>query len=206
MQHGLLCRDVVLPGEDAEAFDDLRNRVWADLAPAGPLEELLTDRVVNAMWRLRRLERAECALFHWRIREREAERLAEKVESYVEITGSSWSLNVGEERTIKDAASHARALKELRRAEFERDREELSLGRAFDADAKDGETFGKLNRYETGIERSLFRSLQELRQIQSKRQSRSTSLEPPVAGPDGGELALFRKNRATSFQPAADEG
>lgn len=64
MQHGLLCRDVVLPGEDAEAFEDLRNRVWADLAPAGPLEELLTDRVVNAMWRLRRLERAECALFH----------------------------------------------------------------------------------------------------------------------------------------------
>jgi hypothetical protein len=50
MQHGLLSRDVVLPGEDAEAFEDLRNRVWADLAPAGPLEELLTDRVVNAMW------------------------------------------------------------------------------------------------------------------------------------------------------------
>ena len=40
MQHGLLCRDVVLPGEDAEAFEDLRNRVWADLVPAGPLEEL----------------------------------------------------------------------------------------------------------------------------------------------------------------------
>jgi hypothetical protein len=208
MQHGLLCRDVVLPGEDAEAFEDLRNRVWADLAPAGPLEELLTDRVVNAMWRLRRLERAECALFHWRIHEREAVRLAEKVESYVEITGGSWSLNFGEERTIKDEASHARALKELRRAEFERDREELGLGRAFDADAKDGETFGKLNRYETGIERSLFRSLQELRQIQSKRQSRSTSLAAPVAeiDPDKGELALFRKNRATSFQRAADAG
>ncbi len=184
MQHGLLCRDVVLPGEDAEAFEDLRNRVWADLVPAGPLEELLTDRAVNAMWRLRRLERAECALFRWRVHKHEAERLAFKVRSYVEVTGGLSLQSFGAEETITDEASHARGLKKLKHAEFERDREELSLGCAFDADAKDGETFSKLNRYETGIERSLLRSLQELRQIQSKRQGRSTSVAGPVAGTD----------------------
>jgi hypothetical protein len=76
---------------------------------------------------------------------------------------------LGGRRTIRDQAGHDRAMKEFRAAESERDREELNLGRAFDADAKDGETFGKLSRYEAAIERSLFRSLHELRQIQDKR-------------------------------------
>jgi hypothetical protein len=64
VQHGLLTRDVVLPKEDAGAFEDLFNQVRANLSPVGPIEEFLADRVVNAMWRLRRLERAETALFH----------------------------------------------------------------------------------------------------------------------------------------------
>jgi hypothetical protein len=64
VRHGLLTRDVVLPEEDASAFEDLFNQVRANLSPVGPIEEFLADRVVNAMWRLRRLERAETALFH----------------------------------------------------------------------------------------------------------------------------------------------
>jgi hypothetical protein len=34
-----------------------------ELSPVGPIEELLVDRAVNTMWRLRRLGRAETALF-----------------------------------------------------------------------------------------------------------------------------------------------
>jgi hypothetical protein len=34
-RHGLLARDVVLPEEDLDAFEDLRNRVRADLSPVG---------------------------------------------------------------------------------------------------------------------------------------------------------------------------
>ena len=63
LRHGLLTRDVVLPGEDADAFEDLWNKVRANLSPVGPIEESLVDRVVNAMWRLQRLGRAETALF-----------------------------------------------------------------------------------------------------------------------------------------------
>src|SRR6516164_5173562 len=68
LQHGLLAREVVLPGEDADAFEDLWNRVRADLSPVGPIEEFLVDRVVNAMWRLQRVGGVETALFHWRVR------------------------------------------------------------------------------------------------------------------------------------------
>ena len=48
-------------------------------------------------------------------------------------------------------------------------------GRAFDADAKEADTFAKLARYETRLERSLHRSLNELRQLQARRQNRPAS-------------------------------
>jgi hypothetical protein len=75
LRHGLLAREVVLPGEDADAFEDLWNEVRADLSPVGPIEQLLVERIVNAMWRLRRLARAETALFHWRVHGLKADRL-----------------------------------------------------------------------------------------------------------------------------------
>src|SRR5262249_11813564 len=78
-RHGLLARDVVLPGEDADAFEDLWNRVRAHHSPEGPLEEYYVDRVVNIMWRLQRAGRAEAALFYSRIHGLKAERLAEQV-------------------------------------------------------------------------------------------------------------------------------
>ena len=107
LRHGLLARDVVLPGEDADAFEDLWNQVRANFSPVGPIEELLVDRIVNAMWRLQRLARAETALFHWRVHELKANRLAKQVCSYEKtfldgLSGLSFSAP-----EITDKASHA---------------------------------------------------------------------------------------------------
>src|SRR6516164_8711344 len=82
LRHGLLARDVVLPEEDADAFEDLFNQVRANFSPVGPIEEFLGNRVVNAMWRLHRLARAETALLHSRIHELKAKRFATQVGSY----------------------------------------------------------------------------------------------------------------------------
>jgi hypothetical protein len=54
------------------------------------------------------------------------------------------------------------------------------LGNAFVSDANEGNAFSKLSRYETAIERSLFKSLHELQRLQAARQAEST-LPPPVA-------------------------
>ena len=175
LRHGLLARDVVLPGEDADAFEELWNQVRANFSPVGPIEELLVDRIVNAMWRLQRLARAETALFHWRVHELKANRLAKQVCSYEKtfldgLSGLSFSAP-----EITDKASHAEATEALGQATYERDRDEVLLGRALDADAKEGDTFGKLARYETSLERSLFRTLYELRQIQDQRRNRPTT-------------------------------
>jgi hypothetical protein len=52
------------------------------------------------------------------------------------------------------------------RSQHERDQDKLLLGRALDADPKETDTLGKLARYERNLERSLFRTLDELRQLQ----------------------------------------
>ncbi len=166
-RHGLLARDIVLPGEDADAFEDLWNQVRADRSPVGPIEEFLVDRAVNAMWRLQRLARAETALFHSRVQGLKADRLAIKVRSY-EVTFPGFELPT----RITDKAAHAEAREALGCAIYERDRDEVLLGRAIDADAKEGDAFAKLARYERSLERSLFRALDELRQLQDRRRNR----------------------------------
>jgi hypothetical protein len=167
LRHGLLARDVVLPGEDADAFEDLWNEVRADLSLVGPIEQLLVERIVNAMWRLRRLPRAETALFHWRAHELKVARLKRQISSYEKCLVGEFSLPT----VIVDKASHSEAMEALAHAEYERDRDEVLLGCALDADAKEGDAFAKLGRYERSIERSLFRNLNELRQMQDRRSS-----------------------------------
>jgi len=88
-----------------------------------------------------------------------AGRLAEQVRSCEETFADRISLP----SQITDATLHAEATEALGAAKYERDRDELLLGRAFDADAREGDAFSKLIRYETGLERSLFRTLFEFR-------------------------------------------
>jgi hypothetical protein len=54
-------------------------------------------------------------------------------------------------------------------------RDEVLIGPAIEADAKEGDTLSKLNRYETAVERSLFRILCELRQLQDERRKQCTA-------------------------------
>jgi hypothetical protein len=63
LKHGILSREVVVRGrfvkESARDFDALHQRLWEDLSPAGPLEEMLVDQIATAHWRLRRALKAE---------------------------------------------------------------------------------------------------------------------------------------------------
>lgn len=146
LAHGLFARDVVLPGEDADAFEDLWNQVRANLSPVGPIEKSLVDCVVNAMWRLQRLALVETALFHSRVHRLKADRLAIQVRSY-----EASVLDLPFSTIVTDKAAHSETRGALERAKSERDRDEVLVGRALDADAKEGDAFAKLARYETSL-------------------------------------------------------
>jgi hypothetical protein len=66
-KHGLLSREVLLPGEDENALRELGELLRGELQPVGELENLLVDRIVAAHWRLRRLGRVEAGIFSWQL-------------------------------------------------------------------------------------------------------------------------------------------
>ena len=72
LSHGLTAaRTVVLPEEEPEAFERLRQGVVADLAPAGALQQALAQRIAGLLWRLDRVARLEAELFaHGRLAKR----------------------------------------------------------------------------------------------------------------------------------------
>jgi hypothetical protein len=63
LKHGVLARSVVVHGykfkESVPAFQKLCLEFCANLAPEGPLEEMLVNQIVTIVWRLRRARTAE---------------------------------------------------------------------------------------------------------------------------------------------------
>lgn len=59
IRHGLCAKRMVIPGEDEAEFADFRNRLWVDIDPKPGLEEALAERIIGALWRLRRAGRIE---------------------------------------------------------------------------------------------------------------------------------------------------
>jgi hypothetical protein len=63
VRHGLRAQKIVIDGESQAEFDDFRNRLIAEQAPADPLEMLLVDRIAAGFWRLRRTGQIESQMF-----------------------------------------------------------------------------------------------------------------------------------------------
>ena len=61
LRHGLRSNQVLLDGEDPEEFAELQADLLDALAPVGAIELSLAERIVIAIWRQRRLARAESA-------------------------------------------------------------------------------------------------------------------------------------------------
>jgi hypothetical protein len=180
LRHGLLSKEMLLPGEDEEALRVLGENLRAELQPVGELENLLVDRIISAYWRLRRAGRVETGIFAWELYGELAERARQEARVQ-EKTG----LDQLRERTslpsvILDQQKHEEALSEAKEMEAMRDGETATLGRTFIRDANDVNAFSKLSRYETAIERSLYKALHELQRVQASRRANG-NVTLPVA-------------------------
>ena len=63
--HGLLARQDVIQSEEQADFDRLREEMLRELAPAGPVETPLAERIVSLMWRLKRAQRLQNEVFDY---------------------------------------------------------------------------------------------------------------------------------------------
>ena len=61
MQHGILSRHLIFPGESRGEFDTLLLQLMMEQQPVGTLEQALVERMAVALWRQRRLVAAESA-------------------------------------------------------------------------------------------------------------------------------------------------
>ena len=174
LKHGLRSEEILLPGEDEEALRELGERLRDELQPVGELENLLVDRIISAYWRLRRLGRVETGIFAWERSEELAERAEREAQRYEsdEVDALGMALIM-----ITDVERREEALSRARRMRSEQEDETATLGRTFARDADRANAFSKLSRYETAIERTLYRALHELERRQGAR--RGAALTPP---------------------------
>lgn len=119
MQHGLLSQHVCLPDEDEAALIALGKKLRHHLQPVGELELVLVDRMVTALWRLRRVVAMETALIqHYRNPDRMSQRAGTMGEVMLYDHGDRFSRLLRHETTFE--RSVYKALHELQRLQAAR--------------------------------------------------------------------------------------
>src|SRR3954447_221633 len=114
------------------------------IAPSGPVEALLAERVVNSAWRLRRTARAEVAVLHRGVHKEKISRWVAKARSLERPPLPRFD---SDGPVITNKESHAKATRALDHLYAERDRDEVLIGGAVEADAQSGCALGLLARY-----------------------------------------------------------
>lgn len=175
-KHGLLSQGALLPGEDKDALKELEERLRAELQPVGEMESLLVERIIDAIWRLRRLSRVEAGIFTWELYEELAERAQGEAESYVH----TYPDGMGGKTIIMNHQRHQEALDKAEEMKTKQRAGTAPLGRTFMRDADRANAFSKLSRYETGIEQRFYKAWHELQRLQAARRTEG-NVPPPVA-------------------------
>jgi hypothetical protein len=161
-RHGLHTRAIVIPGVESE--DDWRafhDDVFAALAPEGPVESSLADRIAGLMWRIARIPRAERDL----VAERQMHEDAE--------TARIVRLNEGRAREYEQLKNKDFGIYNDVVEETLRPQDVWTLPpRVLPSDAQ----LNQVIRYESHLGRQLRESLHELEAMQARRNGDPTSL------------------------------
>lgn len=131
MKHGLLCKEVLIEGEDEKNLLELERSIRIAIQPVGELELLLTDRIIANIWRLKRAMK-------------------------VERNSMEWQKNYKEEFSFTERSNL------LDQLDPQKKREKI---RSMIANP----STERMLRYESMIERSIYKALHELQRIQAAR-------------------------------------
>ena len=135
LKHGLLSREVLIKGEDGRALEELGKNLRHELVPQDELENILVERIISSVWRLRRAVRVERDYLQ---------------EEYQDCKNYDWN---GKESGDSKAWN-------------------LVVARALG----NSTTWLNLVRYETSIEKQMYKALHELMRLQSARRGEKPAL------------------------------
>jgi len=157
VKHGLSGRLDVIKGEDQTESELHREAMLGDLAPVGPVESMLAERVASLAWRLQRVERIQNEVFDALLADRSSP-LAKLVQSL----------------SPKGAGRPEGG------AEGEGD---LVLGRVVLKDFSNSRVLDRLLMYERRIEHSLYKTMAELQRLRLLRELDGPAEEPACSVP-----------------------
>jgi hypothetical protein len=183
LKHGLMAKDIVLPSEDEQEFEGLRRALITELQPEGSLEEQIAERIVACLWRLRRVYPIEAGILLWESLSIERDNALKEARGYQESIRLHWAGESDSER-LTNQKKHNEAMICASKAKQLLRREAQGPGAAFRRDAVHANALSKLSRYETAIERSLFRALHLFEQLQAARREREASTPEVGDAPD----------------------
>jgi hypothetical protein len=179
VKHGLLSHQILLPNEDASALAEMGERLREELQPTGELESRLVDRIIELACRLGRFAKIEAGILSWHYYEVLAERAGKKAAKQIQKIPGPLDTHLGaygEKTQVLDTAEHGQAVAEQRKHELDRESDTATCGEAFVRDSRRENALPKLSRYETAIERSLFKAYHELQRLQAARQGKEVPL------------------------------
>lgn len=143
IKHGLTAPHAMLPGEDVNEFEGLRHAMFGSIRPEGALENQLVERIASLIWRLRRVQAFEVALFQWM-----AHYQAQQYDGPNDTTTNLRNDPDGQPGPdLQDG---------------------LTVGRMFEA-LLSADLTNRLSRYETTMQRQLSLAMKELREFQRPR-------------------------------------
>ena len=141
LKHGLSAQQTVISSESQAEFDLCRQQMLAELAPAGPMESMLADRVVTLSWRLKRV----CRIQNQAI---DALNTDNTPSPLTKLTQSLFSKNNNQSQTDPAVANV-----------------DLVLGRLAVKDFGNARILDRLLMYERRIEHSLYKTMLEIQRL-----------------------------------------
>ena len=179
VRHGLTSETSVLPTEDSERYEELRDGLTRDLAPQGAVEEQLVKEIVDLSWRLRRASNVEHGVLaggvaaaderFFRDRQRKFE-VREVDVMFARMRSPDDLLEVVDEEMHAHLEMLAAEAEDVRRSD------EVRLASAFIEDAAGPGALGRLSRYEAGLFRRRNQALDKLEKLQAQRSESSAEV------------------------------
>lgn len=163
LRHGLRAETLVLPNEDPAEFDQFQQALIGELAPGGELEAVLVERIVVLAWRLRRVGQIEARVFVYCDQSQVARAARGKVQS---IRNRLQDQLKARSVLPEDQQACRQAFLEAEQAERQAEASRPTQAAAF---GDENNLLANVTRYETTLERSLFKALHELERLQARR-------------------------------------
>ena len=146
VKHGLMARQAVISSENRAEFRIYRDWMLAELAPAGPMESILAQRIVSLSWRLKRAGIIQKQTI-------DAMKADNTVSPLTKLTQSIVFKNQGQ--PLPDSSTTAA---------------DLTLGRLVIKDFSNARVLERLLMYERRLEHSLYKTILELQRLQLMRE------------------------------------